>query len=810
MNRLSAFIIFVFLLSLSGCGPASAPKGEESESLQSLAEQFKKPSDIYRPYVWWHWMGSNFSKEGITKDLETMKEAGIGGATIYNLSSGVQESYYPMEKNPWPEQTYRSKAYWDAMRHAASEAKRLGLKLGMQSTPGYSTIGGPWISEEQSMQMLVFSETKVTGGSSVKIRLEKPEPTIYKGWGTTNKRSTLYKDVDVMAVPEKENVQATDVLNISANMDSTGLLTWQAPVGAWRVYRIGHASTMSVPHPSPDELIGKTFEVDKMNRELNVHHWQNVLNPLREEMKEYIGDSFTHILIDSYEAEGQDWTPSFREDFMSQKGYDPLPWVALRKFAGDRNDLQKFSEDYKEVVSRLFIDRTWTTARDMIHDAGLQMYWEPYFGPFDIFESTSIPDVPMCEYWTNSAEVITPIVVEAAHHYKKRIVGVEAFSGRPEISKYTEDPAYLKHPTDGAFVSGVNWLFMSAWTHQPFGDQYKPGLGMGWWGTHFGRLQTWMKPAKAFFTYITRCQMLLQQGEFVSTRKDMLHRTTSEAEIFFVINPSKTARAQSYSFPVSGRIPELWRADDATIRRTSRYAERNDSIYVDLTLEPDESVFVIFPRKKENGYSALILPEIKVEKETLRNAEGPWNVSFEPGLGQPFRLELPQLIDFSQYPDLQVKYFSGKAVYEKTIAMDAASLGKDRRVLLDLGELHDIAELTINGQDAGVLWYPPYKTDITPWLKQGDNAIKITVTNNWANRLIGDEQYPADFEWGQDRGVNMGRAMKAFPDWFLKNEPRPSERKTFNIWYYYRKDSPLQPAGLIGPVSIVEQQVKAY
>ena len=57
----------------------------------------------YRPYVWWHWMGPNFSKEGIRKDLEAMKEAGIGGATVFNIASAVQETHHPMENNPWPE-----------------------------------------------------------------------------------------------------------------------------------------------------------------------------------------------------------------------------------------------------------------------------------------------------------------------------------------------------------------------------------------------------------------------------------------------------------------------------------------------------------------------------------------------------------------------------------------------------------------------------------------------------------------------------------------------------------------------------------
>jgi hypothetical protein len=114
-----------------------------------------------------------------------------------------------------------------------------------------------------------------------------------------------------------------------------------------------------------------------------------------------------------------------------------------------------------------------------------------------------------------------------------------------------------------------------------------------------------------------------------------------------------------------------------------------------------------------------------------------------------------------------------------------------------------MATVEINGKEIGVLWFPPFKVDITDFVKAGSNTLKISVTNTWANRLTGDEQYPADFEWGTDRGAE-GRAMKEFPDWFIKNSPRPEQhRKTFNIWYYYRKNSELKPAGLLGRVNVL-------
>jgi alpha-L-fucosidase len=604
-----------------------------------------------------------------------------------------------------------------------------------------------------------------------------------------------------MAVPEKAAPNVEDVMDISDYMDSDGRLKWQAPEGVWTVYRIGHAPTMSNPHPLPDELIGKTLEVDKMSREHNIYHWQQLLNPLVEHLQEYIGDSFTFIHIDSYEAGDQDWTPLFRHEFIRLKSYDPLPWIALRLSIGERDDLTAFSKDYKDVVNRLFIDNGWTVAKEMIHQSGLQFLWEPYEGPFDTYESVVLPDVPMGEFWTGGTGAISTTVVRAAGQYGKRIVGAEAFTGRPEISQYTEDPAFLKHSADGSFVSGANWLFLHHWVHQPFDDRYQPGMGMGWWGTHFGRHQTWFKPGKAFMTYLSRCQMLTQQGTYVSSGTDRLHRRTPEAELFFVINPDSTVK-KTYAFPVKNRAPELWDAYRGTIRQTYHWREQGDSTYIDLNLGPDESVFVVFPYQK--GDYAL-LPEADVISETCRPVTGGWDVLFQPKLAPPFKRRLSSLIDFGKQSDEALKYFSGTAKYEKTIHMSAGDIGKDKQVVLDLGELHDIAELEVNGVSAGVLWSPPYKTDITPYLKKGDNKITVYVTNNWANRLIGDEQHPADFEWGTDRGEQMGRAMKAYPEWFIQKKQRPSAgRKTFNIWYYHRKDSPLQPAGLLGPVQLIK------
>ncbi|MDR0560883.1 MAG: hypothetical protein LBG92_12015 [Prevotellaceae bacterium] len=796
----------IILLAMSVATVCRAQiSGGSAETLESLAEQFVSPPDNYKPHAWWHWLGSNFSKEGMTKDLRAMKEAGVGGVVVFNAPSWLDP-----KQNPWQEQTYRSVAYWEAFGHALSEARKLNMKVGLHNSPGWSTTGGPWISPEQGMQAAALSTVRTNGGKKLNIRLPLPE--------LTSEAAQCYRDVAVMAVP----VRGGDILDISQYMDKNGTLDWQSPTGEWTIYRVGHYPTMVRSHPAPEDVADYALEVDKMNPEATVRHWNNVLNPLKDRFSEYIGTTFDCIWIDSYEAGEQNWSPNFRADFIRIKGYDPVRQLVKAYARGDSildvhshgvrcpenasAETKRFVDDYTDVVNRLFMD-CWHIGREAVNRAGFRLCWEPYCswggGPFDMRQGVAIADVPVTEFWVHSREPFGgAAIAEAAAAGNRRIVGAEAFTGMEATCKFNESPAMLKRPADMGFSYGINLYFLHSWAHNPFDDRYQPGFGFAHYGTHFSRNQTWYEPGKAFFTYLARCQMLLQQGTYVSRSDDMLHRRTPEADIFFVRN-TEAAQTKTLAFPaVSDCAPELWDAYTGTVR-TADCRRENDRTILSLPMEKDGSLFVIFPTRK-TAYAKS--PEVTV-KETSVAVEGAWTVYFQPKTDEtPFRRTFSELVDFTAVNgDTAVKYFSGTAVYEKTFRIQQTELGAGRRIAIDLGKLHDIAEVEVNGVRVAVLWHPPYQTDITPHVKSGDNTLRIHITNNWANRLIGDEQYPEDFEW-TDRNNGL-RAMKGLPAWFVAGQPRPvKERRTFMPWYYFKKDSPLYPAGLTGHVSIVKRQ----
>ena len=174
---------------------------------------------------------------------------------------------------------------------------------------------------------------------------------------------------------------------------------------------------------------------------------------------------------------------------------------------------------------------------------------------------------------------------------------------------------------------------------------------------------------------------------------------------------------------------------------------------------------------------------------------GAWNLSFPPNWGAPPAVTLEKLISWTDHADAGVRYFSGTATYGKEIEIAAERLNTGRELWLDLGAVKNFAEVSLNGQNLGVLWKPPFRVNVTAAAKPGVNKLVIKVTNLWPNRLIGDEQLPADREWN-------GMQLKAWPQWFLDGKPSPTGRLTFTTWHHWTKDSPLLESGLLGPVTL--------
>jgi hypothetical protein len=146
--------------------------------MDSLQTGFLNPPESAKPRTWWHWMNGNITKEGITADLEAMKQIGLGGATIVNVDCGIPSGPVPFMSPAWRED----------FKFAVQEANRLGLKLSVENCAGWSSSGGPWNTATNAMQRLASSETRAEGPAVFDAVL--PHPPVTLGF---------YRDIAVLA-----------------------------------------------------------------------------------------------------------------------------------------------------------------------------------------------------------------------------------------------------------------------------------------------------------------------------------------------------------------------------------------------------------------------------------------------------------------------------------------------------------------------------------------------------------------------------------------------------------------------------------
>jgi hypothetical protein len=247
-----------------------------------------------------------------------------------------------------------------------------------------------------------------------------------------------------------------------------------------------------------------------------------------------------------------------------------------------------------------------------------------------------------------------------------------------------------------------------------------------------------------------------------------LHRQLSDGDAYFVVNRRNQPESVEASFRATGKVPELWHADTGTSEPVS-YRSAGGQTTIQLSLGAEESVFVVF--RKPASADSLMLK--KLVPSEVGQVSGPWAVAFQPGRGAPASAKFATLAPLDTNAEPGIKYFSGVASYtSKFTAPKGWKTGQP--LWIDLGEVKELAEVWVNGKQAGTAWHAPYRVDVSAFAKPGANTLEVRVANLWVNRLIGDQQPGATkLTW----------------------TPLPT----------YRADAPLRRSGLIGPVRVLGQ-----
>ncbi|MAT70974.1 MAG: glycoside hydrolase [Planctomycetaceae bacterium] len=302
----------------------------------------------------------------------------------------------------------------------------------------------------------------------------------------------------------------------------------------------------------------------------------------------------------------------------------------------------------------------------------------------------------------------------------------------------------------GATVVGPRPLASPSLMGQPATDRRVHELAESLWGDLDGASRTVRYVGDGMVVWGRSLEQVLQRMELapdfqwagaLDDQAAWTHRCIDGADIYYVSNLAARDVRWQTRFRVAGRAAELWRPDAGSATPATVVGGDGGS-ELTLTLAPHETLFVVFRNVATPRAVAHANPQS--QRIELSAVEGPWNVSFPPDRGAPDQIQLTELASWTDHDAPGVRFFSGAATYAKTINAPEGWFAAGRRILLDLGEVRDLAQVAVNDQRFPLLWKPPFRIDVTDALQPGANELQIVVTNQWTNRIVGDRQSPAE------------------------------------------------------------------
>jgi len=556
--------LFLLLLLMQHCFHSLV----YAQSAQQLRAMFIQPPAETRPGVYWYFMDGNMSRDGITKDLESMKMAGIGSVLFLEVNLGIPRGKVDFLNDEWQKN----------FAFIIDECKRLGISLTLGIGPGWTGSGGPWVKPEESMKYLVSSTTILDGSSPLPIVLPVPTPiTPLFGEGVFTpelkaKWQSYYVDQYVLAFPlpdtsirlndinekaiyyrnaytsipgttpfinepfmgssqeNKQGIAKNTVIDLTSLLRTDGSLNWKVPKGKWFIMRFGMRNNGSVTRPAPYPGLG--FECDKFDTLALQHHLDEFLGKIIKNSPAYnsLQGGLKTLHMDSWEMFAQNWNENFRKEFIRLCGYDPVPFLPVYSGLIVENSevSERFLWDVRNVANKLILSAHAGYVKKTAYRYGLNLSIEPY----DMYQGSdldlgAVADEPGCEFWNHKngfASAYSCIeATSAAHIMGRPVIMAEAFTTNWNKDPYIFYPTIMKNQGDWAFCCGINRFYYHTFTHKAWiDDNYRPGMSMGGYGVHWDRGQTWWDMSGDYHAYIARCSYMLRQGKPVA---DILYLT---------------------------------------------------------------------------------------------------------------------------------------------------------------------------------------------------------------------------------------------------------------------------------------------
>ncbi len=380
------------------------------------------------------------------------------------------------------------------------------------------------------------------------------------------------------------------------------------------------------------------------------------------------------------------------------------------------------------------------------------------------------------------------IILASGTEYHLMVMGQKAGKVTPELAEQIAELVEAGAPLLGNPFTGATGL-----AGQPQADERVRAAARRIWEA--GHKHVFISESPAFI--LKRMGVLpgFELAGSTESRVFQINREVAGETLYFMVNAEDKPIQFTARFRAQAPVAEIW--DPVTGGRICAAGRKLEDgrTELDIKLAERGSAFVVF----------LHEPTVKPQVETsgfrlVKTLAGPWNVSFPENSGAPAVIQLSELTDLATHSDEGVRFFSGVATYVTEFKWEGDAVN----AFFEFDQIEVIAEVELNGEKLGGLWYPPYRIACGQALRKGTNRLTVSVANNWVNRMIGDGHLPDDARYEKDRFPrDPGYNLVEWPGWFLEKRPRPTNRISFPVYKYWTRNDVLQSSGIIGGIRLL-------
>ena len=451
-----------------------------------------------RPKTRWWWYGGAVTEAEIARELEIMRDAGIGGAEI--------QPVYPVAiddpRNEVVNVPFFAARWYDLLASAIRTGHELGLRIDLTLGSGWP-FGGPFVQLDQAARRIRFSIREFDGPARV---VWNPQQEFGEGErivSVSARRIDRQTDEPASRVLSGEEVQ---------RLDTEGL---EIGSGRWRFYAAIDAPTyMQVKRPT---LGMEGYVLDHFSRPaLDLFLEATGERTLRELAARHVRP-FDNVFCDSLEVYGADWTPDLLEEFKNRRGYDLTESMHLLVEAADET-AERVRYDYHQTLSELTLENFFGRLADWCKSKSIPSRVQAHGAMGDIMQAYGTVDIPEGETIfggdVNKVNIRhRRLASSAAHVYSKPIVSAETYTWL-RMPMFMVNLEMMKAATDAAFLDGINQIVNHGYSYSP------PQVGRPGWrfyaSTHISATNTWWRHYPHLSAYVRRCASVLRQGQAVN------------------------------------------------------------------------------------------------------------------------------------------------------------------------------------------------------------------------------------------------------------------------------------------------------